>query len=163
MNNQAAAVLRSNTVDGEVVATQYKSGTQITAIFTKLPKGKHGFHIHRAGDLRGEGCMGACEHYHRGKPSMHGNRPSKRVTRKQRHTGDLGNVQLRGKKAKYSYYLPNTPVTDLYGRSIIVHADEDDLGKGHEVDSHTTGHSGARIACGIFGRVVCSKTRKHIK
>jgi Cu-Zn family superoxide dismutase len=43
-------------------------------------------------------------------------------------------------------------VEDLWGRSAIVHADEDDLGLGDHEDSGTTGHSGARIGCAIFGR-----------
>jgi Cu-Zn family superoxide dismutase len=163
MPEQASAVFRTEKVKGEVIATQHKSGTKLHAKFTMLPKGKHGFHIHRAGDLRGEGCMGACEHYHLGKPCTHGDRPRRGVTRKIRHTGDLGNIQLKGAVANYSYFLKNVRVHDLYGRSIIVHEDEDDLGKGTEHDSHTTGHSGARIACALFGRVTCSNrnTRKQ--
>jgi Cu-Zn family superoxide dismutase len=48
---------------------------------------------------------------------------------------------------------------------LIVHADEDDLGKGDFPDSKTTGHSGKRIGCAIFGRAMCptkskSNTRK---
>jgi hypothetical protein len=43
-------------------------------------------------------------------------------------------------------------LADLYGRSIIVHEDRDDLGKGPHEDSKTTGHSGKRIACAIIGR-----------
>lgn len=165
INEQSVAVLNSNGVDGIVVATQVKSGTKIQATFTKLPKGKHGFHIHRGGDLRQKGCMGACEHYHRGRPCTHGNRPMRGQTRKIRHTGDLGNIEMRGKNvAQYNYFLQNTPVYDLYGRTIIVHEDQDDLGKGTHTDSHTTGHSGARIACGIFGRVICThRVKTHKK
>lgn len=39
----------------------------------------------------------------------------------------------------------------VIGRSAVIHADEDDLGKGSYPDSATTGHSGARVACGIIG------------
>lgn len=159
---QGVAVFSSDTVKGEVIFTSKKRGraTLVEAFFEKLPPGEHGFHIHRAGDLRGEGCMGACEHYHRGKPMSHGPEPGKNV---ERHTGDLGNIE-QGKK--YSYLL-HASVKDLFGRSIIVHADKDDLGKGGFEDSKTTGHSGARIGCALIGRAALShcqpkfsKTRK---
>ena len=36
----------------------------------------------------------------------------------------------------------------VQGRSFMVHADPDDLGKGGHKLSSTTGNAGARIACG---------------
>lgn len=36
----------------------------------------------------------------------------------------------------------------VIGRSIMIHADPDDLGKGGHELSLTTGNAGARIACG---------------
>jgi Cu-Zn family superoxide dismutase len=164
---QGVAVFSSDTVKGEVLFTSKKRGraTLVQAFFEKLPSGKHGFHIHRAGDLRGEGCMGACEHYHRGKPMTHGPEPGKNV---ERHTGDLGNIE----EGKRYLYLVWAPLHDLFGRSAIVHADEDDLGKGEFEDSRTTGHSGARIGCALIGRAAMShcqpkrtkrKTRKLSK
>jgi Cu-Zn family superoxide dismutase len=39
----------------------------------------------------------------------------------------------------------------VYGRSVIVHSNEDDLGRGNFKDSLTTGHSGSRILYGIIG------------
>jgi hypothetical protein len=38
------------------------------------------------------------------------------------------------------------------GRALIIHEDEDDLGLGDFPDSKTTGHSGKRIGCALFGR-----------
>jgi superoxide dismutase, Cu-Zn family len=148
----AVAVFRQKDVSGECVAKPVASGVQLTATFTALPQGKHGFHIHTAGDLRGEGCKGACAHYHKGEPTTHGDEPSA-GHRRPRHTGDLGNIELpsNGSFTK-TYVLKKITVQDLWGRSLIVHADEDDLGLGDEEDSKTTGHSGARIACAIFGR-----------
>ncbi len=160
----AVAVYNQPSIFGEAVAIPKNQGTQLTAIFTKLPQGKHGFHIHEAGDLRGNGCAGACSHLHIGRPTSHGDRPVSKQTRKtQRHSGDLGNIQLRkgAKKAKYVYYLPDLKPKDLWGRTLIIHADEDDLGKGHHDDSKTTGHSGARIGCAIFGRIANCMTRKN--
>ena len=39
----------------------------------------------------------------------------------------------------------------IIGRTLIVHADPDDLGKGGFEDSLTTGHAGARIVCAVIG------------
>ena len=123
----------------------------MNASFTALPQGEHGFHIHDAGDLRGEGCKAACSHYHKGAASRHGGSPGSDGPR---HTGDLGNIA--GPTATRTYFLSGVRVSNLWGRSVIVHADID--------DSHTTGHSGARIACAIIGRVAScadvNKTRK---
>ena len=132
---------------GEVIFTQRKGGIEIQATFTQL-EGLHGFHIHKAGDLRGEGCHGACDHYHVGPPQVHGGPPSGPFLKGQRHTGDLGNVS----KGVYKFVLKGCSVGDLYGRSVIVHADQDDYGLGGAADSLTTGHSGKRIACAIIGR-----------
>lgn len=144
----AVAVFATSDVVGETVALNVAGGIEIIATFTKLPPGKHGFHIHNAGDLRGEGCAGACSHWHAGPHRDHG------PDSKSGHTGDLGNVELTGSRRMktYRYFLAGVRVADLWGRSLIVHADEDDLGLGGHEDSITTGHSGARIACALWGR-----------
>ncbi len=41
--------------------------------------------------------------------------------------------------------------TSIIGRSIVVHADVDDLGKGGHELSLTTGNAGGRVACGVVG------------
>ena len=148
----AVAVFQGSKVEGDVVIEQRgPQQVRVKAIFTRLPPGKHGFHIHKAGDLRGEGCQGACAHYHTGPPCDHGAEPGQ--TSSPRHTGDLGNIEMP-KKGPFEkeWFLKGTSVQDLWGRSIIVHADEDDLGLGDHEDSKTTGHSGARIACSVIGR-----------
>ena len=165
----AVAVFRTDKIEGEVVVSEYRHGIKLTVHFTKLPKGKHGFHIHRAGDLRGEGCHGLCEHYDIGH-NTHGDCPD---SKEERHTGDLGNIEIEEGEKEFTkeYYLKGVAAKDLWGRSVIVHADEDDLGKGSFEDSKITGHSGARIGCAIFGRTSCPpkynllrktmKARKH--
>jgi len=169
MSSQAVAVFTAGPVQGEAVAKAAGPNTILKVRFTKLPPGDHGFHIHRAGDLRGSvkngnsrfplgGCQGACDHWHKGRHSQHGPAPGK--SRRQRHTGDLGNVSMRiskktGKPHFFTtrrYTLKNVRPSELFGRTLIVHADRDDLGLGPHEDSKTTGHSGARIACSIFGR-----------
>ena len=148
--NQAVAVFQTRKVKGEAVASRHptKPNTiRLRVRFSQIPRGQHGFHIHTAGDLRGEGCRGACDHYHVGRAAKHGGPPG---SKRQRHTGDLGNI--RGPRLIRTYTIPNTSPRDLWGRSLIVHEDPDDLGRGSHPDSHTTGHSGARIACVVFGR-----------
>ena len=138
----------TNGIKGEVIFSESPGGTKVHAIFTELPKGEHGFHIHKAGDLRGEGCKGACDHFHMGPPKPHGGSP---MSKNPRHTGDLGN--LTGPKDEVTYLLKGVTLEDLWGRSVIVHEDKDDLGRGPFEDSHTTGHSGKRIGCALIGRV----------
>lgn len=167
----AVAVFRGGPVEGEAVASRHPSerGTLLRVHFTQVPKGEHGFHIHRAGDLRGEGCKGACDHFHVGRPCRHGAAPTSH-TRKarhsqrhsglrsarqsERHSGDLGNIPPASPTHPFSrsYHLADFGPDALWGRSLIVHADRDDLGKGGHEDSGTTGHSGTRIGCAIFGR-----------
>ena len=154
----AVAVFQTRRVKGEAVATRHptrRNTVRIKVRFTQLPKGQHGFHIHKAGDLRGKGCKGACDHYHVGRPAHHGGPPGTLRSRnnrnnRNRHTGDLGNIQ--GPRFTRTYTVPNVQPQDLWGRSLIVHADPDDLGQGPHEDSKTTGHSGKRIACAIWGR-----------
>lgn len=71
------------------------------------------------------------------------------------NAGDLGNIEA-GEDG-----IVKTTMTDrlislrgahsIVGRSVIVHAGEDDLGRGGFDDSKTTGHAGARISCGVIG------------
>lgn len=146
----AVAVFHGPIVKGHVVATPCSGGVDLVATFSKLPAGLHGFHIHKAGDMRQKDCMGLCEHYHKGaRTHRHGAGPN---SRRERHTGDLGNIR-GGRKTMKRYCLPGVSIRDLWGRSIIVHKDKDDLGLGSHEDSGTTGHSGARMAAAVFGRV----------
>ena len=158
----AVAVFDKRSVQGEVTFKSERSGVRVHATFTKLP-GEHGFHIHKAGDLRGDrlrqqspscagkpdGCKLACDHFHHGPPASHGGPPG---FKGERHTGDLGNVK---QGMSYSFFLKDLAVGDLWGRSVIIHADQDDYGLGGKPDSLTTGHSGKRIACAIIGRTSC--------
>jgi Cu-Zn family superoxide dismutase len=75
----------------------------------------------------------------------------------------LGNIELPADKdsVAFEYFLRGVTIDDLLGRSLIVHQDKDDLGRGPFEDSLTTGHSGARIACAIIGRAMgCDSVSK---
>ena len=154
----AVAVFDNPNIQGEVCFYQKKGGVEVKSMFTRLPPGEHGFHIHRAGDLRGEGCKLACDHWHRGKPTTHGGPPTHKGAR---HTGDLGNLNMQDKDSlEKTFFLKYVLIEELYGRSVIIHEDEDDYGMGPHEDSKTTGHSGARIGCAVIGRMDCFRQPK---
>lgn len=154
----AVAAFQTSSILGSVIFRQIENGVRVYAEFSKLPSGLHGFHIHRGGDLRNKECMGACDHWSLTSDTKHGGAPH---TGGERHTGDLGNIC--GPSCKHTYFLKNVRLDDLYGRSVIIHADEDDLGKGNWPDSQTTGHSGARIGCAIIGRIECNSVRRKTR
>lgn len=119
-----------------------------------LKKGKHGFHIHESGNLT-EGCKSLCSHFNPHNKNHGG------PNDKERHVGDLGNIVADSKGiAKFSMYDNLVKLSGKYsviGRSMIIHEDEDDLGKGGNEESLKTGNAGKRIACGIIGIKTCSK------
>ena len=48
-------------------------------------------------------------------------------------------------------FLSLSGANSILGRSLVVHADPDDLGKGGHELSKATGNAGGRISCGIIG------------
>jgi len=72
-----------------------------------------------------------------------------------RHVGDLGNIEAdESGKAAFNFNDPQLKLTgehSIVGRSVVVHAGTDDLGRGGHDDSKTTGHAGGRVACGVIG------------
>jgi Cu-Zn family superoxide dismutase len=123
--------------------------TEITGIIKGLnPNQKHAIHIHETGDLT-EGCTSCCAHYNPyGK--KHGS-----PNASERHIGDLGNLEANEEGiAEFKIKDKLVKLSGIYsviGRSIVIHEDEDDLGLGGHDDSHTTGHAGSRIGCGVIG------------
>ncbi|XP_076358638.1 superoxide dismutase [Cu-Zn]-like [Tachypleus tridentatus] len=149
---RAVAVLTGETVKGTITFTQdFESigcPVLVTGEITGLSKGLHGFHVHEFGDLT-NGCTSAGGHYNPfGKD--HGS-PSDKL----RHVGDLGNVEAGydgvAKVHLNDSFLSLTGPLSIVGRAIVVHAGEDDLGRGGHPLSKTTGNSGARVACGVIG------------
>ncbi|CAE6504172.1 unnamed protein product [Rhizoctonia solani] len=112
-----------------------------------LSAGKHGIHVHTLGDISG-GCASVGTHFN---PSnkTHGGPQST-----ERHAGDLGNIEAGSdgvaKIDIYDNVLSFSGATSILARALVIHAGEDDLGLGNATDSLTTGHSGARFACGVI-------------
>ena len=136
-------------VKGVVKFVQPSGGkTRVVAEITGLPEGDHGFHVHQFGNLI-EGCKTAGPHFNpHGKD--HGG-----PNDEERHVGDMGNVTAGSDGvAKIDYedaLISLSGENSIIGRAVVVHADPDDLGKGGHDDSKTTGHAGARLACGEIG------------
>jgi Cu-Zn family superoxide dismutase len=113
------------------------------------PNSLHGFHVHEAGDLTDK-CTSMCSHFNpynttHGCPGM-----------KKRHVGDLGNIETNSKgDAKYHFYDSIIKLSgsksNIIGRGLIIHEDEDDCGNGGNAESLKTGNAGKRIACAVIG------------
>jgi Cu-Zn family superoxide dismutase len=115
---------------------------QITVDLQNVPDGEHGFHIHEKGDSS-NGCESAGPHYNP-TDATHGDLQSG-------HAGDLGNLTAKDGEIKTKILAPNLTTSEIIGRTIVLHADPDDLGKGGDAESLKTGNAGARIACAIIG------------
>jgi Cu-Zn family superoxide dismutase len=147
---RASCTLKGAAVSGDLVFTQAAEGgvTTITGTLTGLTPGAHGFHVHEFGDLS-NGCKSAGGHFN--PEGMEHGGPDDAT----RHVGDLGNIEAGADG------VANINITDklvsllgnksVVGRAIVVHEGTDDLGKGGEDDSKTTGHAGGRAACGVIG------------
>lgn len=69
--------------------------------------------------------------------------------------GDLGNVTADASGvAKINItdaQISLAGANSILGRTVVVHADIDDLGLGGHELSLTTGNAGARVGCGVIG------------
>lgn len=143
------AVVRGDSKVYGVVYFEQSSESEPTTISWEIsgndPNALRGFHIHQFGDNT-NGCTSAGPHFNpEGKE--HGG-PTDDV----RHVGDLGNIATDANGvAKGQIKDSLVKVNDILGRTIVVHAGEDDYGKGGFEDSKTTGHAGGRNACGVIG------------
>lgn len=75
----------------------------------------------------------------------------------ERHVGDLGNVKTDG-SGKATIAITDSQLTlvgplSIVGRSIVIHAGTDDLGKTDHPESLKTGNAGGRAACGVIGEL----------
>jgi len=150
----------SNTTDrvtGSVTFTEdFSTNSVKISLFLKGLRANslHGFHVHEAGDLSDK-CTSMCAHFNpynknHGCPGM-----------KERHVGDLGNIQSNSKgEANYSFYDNVIKLrgskANIIGRGLVIHEDTDDCGllQGN-AESLKTGNAGKRIACAVIGYKKC--------
>jgi Cu/Zn superoxide dismutase len=117
--------------------------TRATCELRGLTPGAHGLHVHRCGDLSG-GCASTCDHYN---PSgaRHGG-----ATGPHRPRGDFGNVWADAAGVCTTEVVADVDLAEIVGRAFVVHAGEDDLGRGGDDESTRTGNAGARLAGGLI-------------
>lgn len=131
-----------NQVKGIVTFTEENGGLRIVADFTGLKPGKHGFHVHEHGDCSAHDASSAGGHFNptNGKHGGPGN--------PDRHVGDMGNVEANeqgvGHYDRVDELMKLNGTDSIIGRSVVIHADEDDL------TSQPSGNSGPRIGCGVI-------------
>jgi len=149
MSTTAVCVLKGDgAVSGTLVFKQVGNSVSVKGEVKGLTPGLHGFHIHEFGDNT-NGCTSAGPHFNPdGKD--HGG-----PTDKIRHVGDLGNVTA-GDNGVAVVSIDDSEIAlkgehSIVGRSLVVHADADDLNRGGHELSKTTGNAGARLACGVIG------------
>lgn len=142
----AVAVLvptAGSTTTGTVIFAKTGQGLRVVATLSGLSPGPHGFHIHQFGDCRAPDAASAGGHFNPGK-TAHG-APDAEI----RHVGDLGNIVADDSGvAKMDAVITGLQLKGpdaIIGRSVIVHADPDDL------KTQPTGAAGARLACGVIG------------
>jgi Cu-Zn family superoxide dismutase len=143
---KAVAVLQpigDSGVKGIVHLEQTYAGLRITGRITGLEPGLHGFHVHEYGDLTDTDTgKSAGGHYN---PL---NMPHGRRSDRQRHVGDLGNIEAD------SQGVANIDLTDplanlngpysILGRALVVHKGEDHF-------TQPSGNAGPRVAFGVIG------------
>lgn len=132
-----------NDVEGIVSFSQTDTGVKVSVEISGLTPGKHGFHVHEFGDCSKKDGTSAGGHFNP-ESKDHGGPDGS-----MRHVGDLGNVVAdENGVAKVEFVDDKIELNgphSITGRSIVVHAGEDDL------TSQPTGAAGARVACGVIG------------
>ena len=123
---------------------------RISGKIENLKSGKHGIHVHVYGNLLKTECTKCGGHFNPYN-KKHGGRGELNS-----HAGDLGNISPN-KDGIARFYFKTYKLSlfnnkkNIIGRSIVIHRDEDDLGKGTNIDSLETGNSGPRLDGAVIG------------
>lgn len=130
-------------VHGTVTFEKVGHGMRVITDLEGLTPGQHGFHIHEYGDCSNSDATSAGGHFN----PMHMSHGA--PSDKSHHEGDLGNLTAGADgKAHLDWTDPMLSFMgpeSILGRSVIVHANADDL------KSQPAGNAGPRVACGVIG------------
>lgn len=134
-------------VTGLVLFRQLGPGARLEAYFAlegfpvEPNVSSRAIHVHQFGDLS-QGCESTGPHY------------NPLGVQHPQHPGDFGNFVVRdGSLWKYRAGLAASlsgPYS-IAGRAVVVHAGEDDLGRGGNPASLENGNAGRRLACCVVG------------
>uniref|UniRef100_UPI001AD9514F Superoxide dismutase [Cu-Zn] n=1 Tax=Chaetomium thermophilum (strain DSM 1495 / CBS 144.50 / IMI 039719) TaxID=759272 RepID=UPI001AD9514F len=149
---KAVAVVRGDSKVTGTVTFEQESESSPTIITWDItghdPNAKRGMHIHTFGDNT-NGCTSAGPHF-----NPHG-KTHGAPTDENRHVGDLGNIETdangNSKGTMTDHLVKLIGPESVIGRTVVVHAGTDDLGKGGNEESLKTGNAGPRPACGVIG------------
>ncbi len=136
--------LKGDETLGQLHFVDAGDGVRVVGKITGLKNNaEQAIHIHEFGDCSAEDGMSAGPHYN---PS---GAPHGGPEGKHQHVGDLGNLKTN-KLGEVEYistfkFLSLVGPSNIAGRSVIIHADRDDL------KSQPAGNAGGRIACGVIG------------
>lgn len=124
--------------------------------FNSSTTSKHGFHVHEHGDL-GNNCNNAGGHYN---PANFSHGAPTDFPPMHRHVGDLGNIEAVNGVVDTVImdWLVSLFQHSVIGRSFVVHAYEDDLGRGNNSESLKTGNAGPRYGCCVITEVEQNET-----
>ncbi|KAL7577005.1 hypothetical protein ACA910_006755 [Epithemia clementina (nom. ined.)] len=121
--------------------------TLVTYEITGLTEGLHGMHIHEL-PVQDRDCASTAGHWN----PEHTNHGSNLDD--QRHIGDLGNILADAKGKASGSLLAYVPVLrgklGIRGLSVVIHAGQDDLGRGGDETSRAVGNAGGRPGCGTI-------------
>ncbi|CDO94339.1 unnamed protein product [Kluyveromyces dobzhanskii CBS 2104] len=148
----AVAVLKGDSPVSGIVRFEQESEDALTKVTYEITgndaNAQRGFHIHTFGDNT-NGCTSAGPHFNPFNKN-HGSPEDE-----ERHVGDLGNIQTDAqgvaKGTLIDKHIKLLGPLSIIGRTVVVHAGQDDLGKGGDAESLKTGNAGARHACGVIG------------
>lgn len=136
-----------NTVMGTATFTKNGSTVSLQVTLTNCPAGKHGVHIHTGATCGTDGAA-AGAHWDPGAAGATGHGQIGQTATF--HLGDIGNIECSSTGAgslSFSSSLwtikDGNVNSDVSGRTIVVHAMEDNFG-----NMPANGNSGARIGCG---------------
>jgi Cu-Zn family superoxide dismutase len=127
---------------GTVTFTQQADGVRVVVDVAGATPGKHGLHIHQNGECTPP-FKTAGDHFNPDHAD-HSCPPTA-----SRHSGDIGNLEVAADgTAHWEGVVDKISLTDpahqITGKSVILHAKEDDC------KTQPTGASGDRIACGVI-------------